>query len=77
LLRVAPRYFDLDNLGLLFADRLPMDKMLRELLQFAADRLGWSLRDFDLYRLRLEYPLHHTTLQFKFTFPEGVTGNDR
>jgi hypothetical protein len=38
----------------------------REMLQFTADRFGWTLDDFDVYRFRMEYPLHHTTLNFHY-----------
>jgi hypothetical protein len=38
----------------------------REMLQFACERLQWNLSEFDVYRLRIEYPLHHTTVQLRY-----------
>ena len=31
-----------------------------EVLRYASGRLGWNLDDFDVYRLRIEYPLLHS-----------------
>lgn len=41
-----------------------------ELLQFAAERLGWSLADFDLYRLRIPYPIMGTATRMYFYDPK-------
>jgi hypothetical protein len=37
-----------------------------ELLQFICDRLGWKIEDFDVYRLRVEYPILHTKITTDF-----------
>ena len=37
-----------------------------ELLQFTCDRLNWNMNDFDVYRLWMEYPLHHSTLKLRY-----------
>jgi hypothetical protein len=37
-----------------------------ELLHDVTSHLGWRLEDFDIYRLRIEYPLLYTALQLRF-----------
>ncbi len=36
------------------------------MLQFVCDQLQWKLEDFDVYRLRIEYPLLHTKISTMF-----------
>jgi hypothetical protein len=42
-----------------------------EMVEFVCDHCKWKMEDFDVYRVRLEYPLHHTRLWTKF----AVAGN--
>jgi len=37
--------------------RFPESPRYPELLRHACQRMGWRMEDFDLYRVRLEYPL--------------------
>lgn len=37
-----------------------------EALQFVCDRLAWKLDDFDVYRLRIDYPLLDTLIALRF-----------
>jgi len=41
-----------------------------EMLQFVCDRFKWKIEDFDVYRVRVEYPLHDTRIWTKFA-PAG------
>jgi hypothetical protein len=37
-----------------------------EMLEFVCDRCKWKIEDFDVYRVRVEYPLHYTRMWTKF-----------
>jgi hypothetical protein len=37
-----------------------------EMLEFVCDRFNWKIEDFDVYRVRVEYPLHYTRIWTKF-----------
>jgi len=37
-----------------------------EMLEFVCDRCNWKIEDFDVYRVRVEYPLHYTRIWTKF-----------
>lgn len=40
-------------------------------LSYAAGVMGWDLADFDLYRLRLPYPILHSVVRTKLALPPG------
>jgi hypothetical protein len=40
-----------------------------ELLDYACRKLSWTLAEFDVYRVRVEYPLLDTVLKLKFDMP--------
>jgi hypothetical protein len=42
-----------------------------EMLEFVCDRMNWKISDFDVYRVRMEYPLLHTQLLCKFVADSG------
>ncbi len=37
-----------------------------EMVEFVCDRCGWRMDEFDVYRVRVEYPLHFSRLWTKF-----------
>ncbi len=37
-----------------------------EMVEFVCDRCGWNPDEFDVYRVRVEYPLHFSRLWTKF-----------
>lgn len=41
-----------------------------DMLRFASERAGWRLEEFDVYRVRVEYPPMDTVLRLKMTFGE-------
>lgn len=47
-----------------------------EMLQFTTRRLGWDLEEFDVYRIRIEYPLTFTAVTCTFTIPGSETWPD-
>ena len=42
-----------------------------EILRYVHGCLGWKLEDFDLYRVRIEYPLLHTRIAMGFDIPNS------
>lgn len=41
-----------------------------EMIQYVLDRLGWAGEHFDVYRVRLAYPVTPTTVTLRFELPE-------
>jgi hypothetical protein len=37
------------------------------MIEFVCDRLKWKIEDFDVYRMRVEYPLLHSKIFTDFT----------
>jgi len=38
-----------------------------EMLEYVCDHCNWKIEDFDVYRVRVEYPLHYTRFWTKFS----------
>jgi hypothetical protein len=45
-----------------------------EMLELVCDRCKWKIEDFDVYRVRVEYPLHYTRLWTKFAARDAAEG---
>jgi hypothetical protein len=46
-----------------------------ELLNDATSRTGWQLDDFDVYRVRIEYPLLYTALLLTFELQDSAASS--
>ena len=46
-----------------------------EMLEFVCDRFKWKIEDFDVYRVRVEYPLHYTRIWTKFAPLASASGS--
>jgi hypothetical protein len=42
-----------------------------EMLEFVCDQMNWKIEDFDVYRVRVEYPMHYTRIWTKFAARES------
>jgi hypothetical protein len=46
-----------------------------EMIEFVCHQRQWKIEDFDVYRVRVEYPLHFTRLWTRFAAKDGPAAN--